>query len=67
MTRWNVGPYEVAYSLRCITISNSGFHIQIREPEAIVIFDIFTNDCTNERAIDKYFELAKMPNNSYCD
>lgn len=63
MTRWNIGPYLVEYSLSVITISNGKFYIKINDSEAVTVFDVFTNDCTDELAIDKYFEIAKLPTN----
>ena len=67
ITIWRVGEYTIEYSLRRITIYVDGFYVQIKGSEAVCVFDTFTDDCTNEEAIDKYFDIAKLPNNGYCD
>lgn len=67
MICWNVGPYEIEYSLQLVTISKDGYYINFKGSEAICRLDSFTDDCTNEGQIDKYFDLYKVPNNGYCD
>ena len=60
---WTTGKYAIEHSDRIITISYKGEYIQIHGKEPVAIFDTFTDNCENEEAIDKYFEIAKLPTN----
>ena len=62
-TYWMQGKYAIEYSNSLITISYKGEYIQIHGKEPVAIFDVFTDNCENENAIDKYFDLAKLPTN----
>lgn len=62
-TYWMQGKYAIEYSNSLITISYKGEYIQIHGKEPVAIFDVFTDNCENENAIDKYFEIAKLPSN----
>ena len=64
---WTTGKYSIEYCNRLITISYKGEYIQINGKEPVAIFDVFTDDCENEEAVDKYFEIAKLPDNGYCE
>ena len=61
-TTWQEGPYTVEYSLSLVTISKGGYYVRIVGKEPVTIFDVFTDCCENEAAIDKYFEIAKQLN-----
>lgn len=63
ITYWMRGKYAIEYSNSLITISYKGEYIQIHGKEPVTIFDVFTDNCEDEDAIDKYFEVAKLPNN----
>lgn len=60
---WTTGKYAIEYCSRLITISYKEEYIQIHGKEPVAIFDVFTDDCENEEAIDKYFDIAKLPTN----
>ena len=60
---WMQGKYAIEYFNSLITISHKGDYIQIHGKEPVAIFDVFTDNCENEEAIDKYFEIAKLPTN----
>lgn len=61
------GKYAIEYCPSLITISYKGEYIQIHGKEPVAIFDVFTDSCEDEEAIDKYFDECKLPNNGYCD
>lgn len=60
---WMQGKYAIEHSDRSITISYKGEYIQIHGKEPVAIFDVFTDNCENESAIDKYFDIAKLSTN----
>ena len=60
---WMQGKYAIEHSDRIITISYKGEYIQIHGKEPVAIFDVFTDNCEDENAIDKYFDIAKLPTN----
>lgn len=60
---WTTGKYTIEYCSRLITISYKGEYIQIHGKEPVAIFDVFTDNCEDEEAIDKYFEIAKLSTN----
>lgn len=62
-TYWMQGKYAIEYSNSLITISYKGEYVQIHGKEPVAIFDVFTDNCENENAIDKYFDLAKLSTN----
>jgi hypothetical protein len=64
-TVWKEGLYEIEYSPSLVTISKGGYYVRIEGKEAVCVFDVFTDDCTNLDAIDKYFDIAKIQNNEY--
>ncbi len=66
-TYWMQGKYAIEHCNSLITISYKGEYIQIHGKEPVAIFDVFTDSCEDEEAIDKYFDIAKLPNNGYCD
>ena len=60
---WTQGKYTVEHCNSLITISYKGEYIQIHGKEPVAIFDVFTDSCEDEKAIDKYFDIAKLPTN----
>lgn len=63
MLSFITGKYAIEYCTSLITISYKGEYIQIHGKEPVAVFDVFTDFCENENAIDKYFEIAKLPTN----
>ena len=62
-TYWMQGKYAIEYCNSLITISHKGEYIQIHGREPVAVFDVFTDNCEDEEAIDKYFETAKLSTN----
>ena len=60
---WMQGKYAIEYSNSLITISSGGEYIQIHGKQPVLVFDVFTDNCEDEGAIDKYFDIAKLPTN----
>lgn len=67
ITHFEIGPYSISHSFGLIIIEKQGFYVRIEGSEAATVFDVFTEDCENEEAIDKYFEIAKLPDTDYFD
>lgn len=63
MLSFTTGKYLIEYCNSLITISYKGEYIQIHGKEPVAVFDVFTDNCEDEEAIDKYFEVAKLPTN----
>lgn len=55
--------YEIEYCNSLITIAKGQYYCEIIGKEAVAVFDVFTDDCTNVEALDKYFEVAKLLTN----
>lgn len=60
---WMQGKYAVERCDSLITISYGGEYVQIHGKEPVLVFDVFTDNCEDEEAIDKYFDMAKLPTN----
>lgn len=63
MIIFNTGDYEIEYCNSLITISRDNYYCEIVGKEAVAVFDVFTDECTNINALDKYFEQAKLLTN----
>ena len=62
---WTQGKYAIGHCDSLITISYKGEYVQIHGKQPVLIFDTFTDNCEDEEAIDKYFDIAKLPTNYY--
>jgi hypothetical protein len=63
MIVFHTGDYEIEYCNSLITISRDNYYCQIIGKETVAVFDVFTDECTNVKALDKYFEVAKLLTN----
>ena len=63
MNTFHTGDYEITYSMHMMVIVKDQWFVEIIGKELITMFDVFTDFCENEEAIDVYFEATKLPTN----